>query len=195
LRIGILGGTFDPPHVAHLALARAAISHLELDEVIFMPVARNPLKHKPVSSAKQRLTMTEILIKDQPKMAVSNLEMVRGGQSYAVDTLGELQAAQPADYWFIIGADALKDLKLWKNPDKLLTLCRLAVAVRPPLSEESVKARIPEEYRDKVDLISMPPMDVASFDVRDRIHRGKPLGDMITPDVLDYIQQNNLYRD
>jgi len=195
LKIGVLGGTFDPPHAGHLALARAAIAQLELDEVIFMPVSRNPLKHKPVTSTKMRLAMTEALVADEPKTAVSNLEIVRGGQSYAVDTLAELQAAQPADYWFIIGADALKDLKLWKNPDRLLNLCRLAVAVRPPLTEEQVRSRIPEEYRGKIDLISMTPMDVASFDIRDRLHRGKPLGEMVPKGVLDYIDQNKLYRD
>jgi len=195
LRIGILGGTFDPPHLAHLALAHAALDQLQLDEVIFMPVSRNPLKHKPLTPPKTRMAMTEMLIKDEPKMAVSNLEIVRGGQSYAVDTMNELQAAQPAEYWFIVGADALKDIKQWKNPDKLLKLCRLAVAVRPPQTETDIKARTPEEYRDRVDVISMKPLDTASFDIRDRLFRGQPVSGMLPPDVLDYIQKSNLYRD
>ncbi|MEA2552477.1 MAG: nicotinate-nucleotide adenylyltransferase, partial [Fimbriimonadaceae bacterium] len=86
-RIGILGGTFDPPHEGHLAIARAAISQLELDEIIFMPVARNPLKRKPIATGKQRLAMTKLLLEDEPKVAISDLELSRGGKSYAVDTL------------------------------------------------------------------------------------------------------------
>ena len=194
MRIGILGGTFDPPHIAHLALAQSALEQLQLDEIIFMPVAKNPLKHKPIASAKQRLAMIELLIQHETRMAVSNLEMVRGGQSYAVDTLEELSVAQPAEYWFLVGADALKELKQWKNPDRLLKLCRLAVAVRPPQTETEVRARISDEYRDRIDLINMAAMDVASFEIRDRLARNKPLGDMVPEPVLDYIRQNELYR-
>ena len=194
MRIGILGGTFDPPHAAHLALAHAAIEQLSLDEVIFMPVARNPLKHKAIATAKQRMAMVEALLANEKQMAVSNLEIVRGGKSYAVDTLEELQVAQPAEYWFIVGADALKDLKDWKNPDRLLKLCRLAVAVRPPQTEADVRARIPEEYKDRIDLVHMPPMEIASFDIRDRIAREKTLGTMVPEPVLRYIRQNELYR-
>lgn len=194
MRIGILGGTFDPPHAGHLALAKAAIETLELDEVLFMPASRNPLKHKPVASAKQRLAMTQVLIKDEPKMAVSDLEISRGGQSYAVETLEELQAVQPADYWFIVGADALKDLTQWKNPDRLLKLCRLAVAVRPPQTETMVRAHIPEEYRDRVDLLNMAPMEIASFDIRDRLARRRPVGSSFPAALLDYVEKNKLYR-
>jgi nicotinate-nucleotide adenylyltransferase len=194
LKIGILGGTFDPPHVAHLALARAAIEQLELEEVIFMPVAKNPLKHRAMASSKQRLAMVELLIKGQAKLAVSDLEISRGGQSYAVDTLEELQAAQPADYWFIVGSDALKELANWKNPERLLRLCRIAAALRPPYSETQMVARIPEEFRDRVDFITMEPMEVASFDIRDRLAREKPVKPMIPDSVLDFIRQNKLYR-
>lgn len=194
MRIGILGGTFDPPHIAHLALAHAAIEQLDLEEVIFMPVAKNPLKHKAMASPKQRLAMTSLLIEGEPKLAVSDLEISRGGQSYAVDTLEELQAAQPAEYWFIVGADALKDLAQWKNPERLLRLCRIAAALRPPFSETQMVARIPEEFRDRVDFVTMPPMEVASFDIRDRLAREKPVKPMIPDSVLDYIRQNNLYR-
>ncbi len=194
MRLGILGGTFDPPHIAHLALAKAAIEQLELEEVIFMPVAKNPLKRRAMASSKQRLAMTELLIKGQPKLAVSDLEISRGGQSYAVDTMEELQAAQPADYWFIVGADALKDLSNWKNPERLLRLCRLGAALRPPYSETQMVARIPEEFRDRVDFVTMDPMEVASFDIRDRLAREKPVKPMVPDSILDYIRQNNLYR-
>ena len=194
MRIGILGGTFDPPHAGHLALARAAIQNLELDEVLFMPASRNPLKQRPIASAKHRLAMTQILIKDEPAMAVSDLEISRGGQSYAVETLEELQAVQPADYWFIVGGDALKDLTQWKNPDRLLKLCRIAVAVRPPQTESMVRAHIPEEYRERVDLLEMPPLDIASFDIRDRLARRRAVGNSFPTPLLDYVEKNKLYR-
>jgi nicotinate-nucleotide adenylyltransferase len=189
-----LGGTFDPPHEGHLAIARAAISQLELDEIIFMPVARNPLKRKPIATGKQRLAMTKLLLEDEPKVAISDLELSRGGKSYAVDTLEELQAAQPADYWFIVGADALKDLDKWKQLDRLLKLTRLAVAVRPPLTETQVVSRIPERIRDLVDLVKMSPVDIASFDIRDRLARQKPVAPLLPDRVIDYIRQNDLYR-
>lgn len=194
MRIGILGGTFDPPHIAHLALARAALEQLELDELIFMPAARNPLKHKPFTTAKQRMEMVTRLIEAESKMAVSNLEVSKGGRSYAVDTMEELQAAQPADYWFIVGADVLRDMDQWKQPQRLLKLCRLGVAVRPPQTETQVLAHLRSDIRERVDIIKMPPMEVASFDIRGRIFKGQPVAPTVPDRVLDYIRENNLYR-
>lgn len=194
MRIGILGGTFDPPHIAHLALARAALEQLELDELIFMPAARNPLKHKPFTTPKQRLEMVKRLIEEEPKMAVSDLEVSKGGRSYAVDTLEELQAAQPADYWFIVGADVLKEMDQWKQPQRLLRLCRLGVAIRPPQTETNVFAHLRSDVRERVDIVKMPPMDVASFDIRARIFKGQPVAPNVPDRVLDYIRQHNLYR-
>ncbi|MEA2551882.1 MAG: nicotinate-nucleotide adenylyltransferase, partial [Fimbriimonadaceae bacterium] len=100
----------------------------------------------------------------------------------------------PADYWFIVGADALKDLDKWKQLDRLLKLTRLAVAVRPPLTETQVVSRIPERIRDLVDLVKMSPVDIASFDIRDRLARQKPVAPLLPDRVIDYIRQNDLYR-
>src|ERR1041384_5745403 len=102
MKIGILGGTFDPPHNGHLAFAEAAVQTLELDEVLFIPANRNPLKpEKRQASAKDRLEMVRLMVEGKPQMAVSDIEIRRGGPSYAVETLDELHFVSPAEYWFL----------------------------------------------------------------------------------------------
>jgi len=195
MRIGIFGGTFDPPHIGHLALARAGLEQLQLDEVLFLPANRNPLKsRKAVTSGKHRLGMVEALVRNEPQMAVSDMELTRGGTSYTVDTLGELQVVQPADYWFLMGADSLKGLAEWKNPHRLLRLARLAVALRPPITDSDVLSRVPDEFRTRIDLLSMPPQEVSSTDLRDRLSRNQSVSAWIPQDVLKYISTHQLYR-
>lgn len=196
MKIGILGGTFDPPHVGHLSVARAALKQLELDEILFLPASKNPLKMRTVGTiGKHRLGMVEALIRNEEQMAVSDMELTRGGISYTVDTLGELHMVQPAEYWFLMGADSLRGLSEWKNPHRLLRLARLAVAVRPPLGEAEVVARIPTEFRERVDMVQMSPIDISSTDLRDRIKRNQNVSAWIPQDVLKYIATNQIYKD
>lgn len=195
MRIGVFGGTFDPPHSGHLALAQAALEHLDLDEVLFMPVNRNPLKRRgDLSPGKDRVEMIRLMIQSHPQFAVSNLEITRGGPSYTVDTMTELQMAQPADYWFLLGADAMKGIQDWKQPERLLRLCRLGVVMRPPHTETLVLGRLPQEVRDRVDLIPMKPYDISSTELRDRMSKKKPTAPWLDPAVLQYINANKLYR-
>jgi nicotinate-nucleotide adenylyltransferase len=195
MRIGVLGGTFDPPHIGHLQLAKAAIEQLELDEVLFIPANRNPMKsQKSETSAKHRMAMVERLVADEEGMAFTDMEITRGGPSYSVDTLNELHMVTPADYWFIMGADALKTFSSWKSPHRLLKLCRLAVALRPPLTVADVMLKLPEETRSKVDVISMPGIEIASSDLRNRMLQGKPVTQWLTPKVLQYIHTHKLYQ-
>lgn len=195
MKIGILGGTFDPPHVGHLALAKAAIEQLELDELLFIPANRNPLKtFKTETPAKHRIAMVERLLKDQPNMAYSDMEITRGGASYTVDTLSELQMVRPAEYWFIMGADALRGIASWKSPVRLLRMCRVAVAVRPPINVSDVMIKLPEEFKGHVDTIQMSGVDVSSSELRIRLHGGQNVTPWLTPEVLQYIQTNKLYR-
>jgi len=195
MKIGILGGTFDPPHVGHLSVARAALEQLELDEVLFLPANRNPLKtHKTSTPGRQRLGMVEALIRHEENMAVSDMELTRQGMSYTVDTLSEIQMVSPAEYWFIMGADSLRGFAEWKHPQRILKMARLAVAVRPPIGEADVLSRLPEEYRDRVDLIKMAPIDISSTDLRERLTRHLNVSAWIPQDVLKYIATNQLYR-
>lgn len=194
MRIGIFGGTFDPPHLGHLALAEAALTSLSLDEVIFLPANRNPLKERrDVTLGDRRLDMVRLLIRGRNGLAASDMEITRGGMSYTVDTLGELQMVQPAEYWFLLGADAVSGLSQWKNPIRLARLCRLGVALRPPYQAEDILARVPEEFKDRVDFIPMAPSETSSSDIRNRILESRPVTNLLTPEVLRYIQENRIY--
>ncbi len=194
MRIGILGGTFDPPHHGHLKLAEAAINALELDEVILLPANTNPFKSgQRTTPAKHRAAMAQLLQKRNAKLSFSDMEITRGGVSYTVDTLGELQMVHPGEYWFILGADAMKGFSEWKNPQRILRLCRLAVALRPPMTKEELERQIPDEFRDKVDLIEMPPTPESSTDIRTRLQKGQPIQNITPAEIVDYIRQNKLY--
>lgn len=194
MRIGVFGGTFDPPHEGHLALARAAQKSLELDEVVFVPAKRNPIKRRrTVASPRQRLDMVRLAIADEPKMSASDVEMTRPGPSYSADTMAELALTRPADYWFLLGSDSLAGLPDWHQPERLLRLCRLAVAIRPPATIAEVRRLIPDWARDRVDLVECSPHPASSTEIRDVIGRGlKPrwLGDA----VAEYVAREGLYR-
>ncbi|HLO98259.1 MAG TPA: nicotinate-nucleotide adenylyltransferase [Fimbriimonas sp.] len=194
MRIGILGGTFDPPHFGHLKLAQAAIEALHLDEVILLPASRNPFKqHTRAVPSEHRVAMCQLLQKYEPKIAVSDMELTRGGVSYTVDTLGELQMVHPGNYWFIMGADSLKGFKDWRNPERILRLCRLAVAVRPPHDLEDVKLMVHEDYLPKIDFIPIEPTEESSTEIREKLSRRHKITGLTPPEVVDYIRRHNLY--
>ncbi len=195
MRIGILGGTFDPPHKGHLDFGKAAIEVLGLDELLFLPANRNPLKKLRATPAAQRLAMVEQMISGERKMSASDIEISRGGPSYMVETLMELQMVKPGDYWLLLGADALKSFGQWKNPGKVLKLCRLGVALRPPTTETDIRARLTEDVKEKLDMVPMKPVDISATEIRDRIAKGSGLvAPFLEPGVLQYIKKNGLYR-
>ena len=196
MRIGIFGGTFDPPHNGHLALARACKAELALDEVLFVPAAQNPLKATgPRASATDRLAMLGLLVAGEDDMGVVDLEIRKGPPSYAVETLADLQMVQPADYWFLLGADALKGFGDWKNPQKLLRMARLGVVLRPSQADADVVTRFGESSRGRVDLVRMPPVEVSSTEIRQRIARGQTIAPYVPQAVLAYIEEKELYND
>jgi nicotinate-nucleotide adenylyltransferase len=194
MRIGVYGGSFDPPHRGHLALAKSAIAGLELDELLVIPAARNPLKSGVYASAKQRLEMVRLMAAGEAKMAVSDIEIQRDGPSYSFETLMELSYARPAEYWFIVGTDALKGIREWKNPEKLIRYCRIGAALRPGFPKEIVLAHVSEDVQAKIDWFEMPPTDISSSDVRERMRRGLSVSHLVEPKILQYIDKNKLYR-
>jgi len=194
MRIGIFGGTFDPPHNGHLDIAEAARRQLELDEVLFVPSNRNPLKPTKSAASKDRMEMVRRAVAGREGFAVSDIEIARGGPSYAYDTVSELVYMQPADYWWIMGSDALKTFEAWKNPDKLSRLCRLAVAVRPPTNLREIQERTSEWLLPRIDWIDIPPSDASSTDIRLRVQANKPVANLLPSNVLDYINERKLYR-
>ena len=194
MRVGLLGGSFDPPHAGHLAFAEAALEALELDEVVFLPTNRNPLKKEAGATPAQRMEMLRILVGDRPKMAISDVEITRGGPSYTVDTLSEFHFASPAEYWFLIGADAIRSLHQWKQPQRLMRLCRFGVALRPPMTETDLMSRLTPDVKERVDLVRMPLVDISSTELRDRVARGRPLKPWAPPALISYINEKKLYR-
>jgi nicotinate-nucleotide adenylyltransferase len=193
-KIGILGGTFDPPHLTHLALARAAMEQLQLDEVIFIPAARNPLKTSTTGvSAKRRMAMVKLMLTDEENMSVSDIELSRQGPSYTVDTLQELQFANPGNYWFILGSDAASSLASWKTPEKLAKYCRFAIALRPPHDKSTLRRYVPELVQPHCDLIEFKSSQLSATLIRQNIERGLDEEHHLHPDVWKYIKENKLY--
>jgi nicotinate-nucleotide adenylyltransferase len=207
-RVGILGGTFNPPHLGHLALARDARDELGLDRVLLMPVHTPP--HKPAGAGPgrggrlpapaQRLQMARLLVGDEPRLAACSLEIDRGGPSYTVDTLRDIHASNPdAELTFIVGADSATTLPSWREPEELLRLASLAVAARPGSDREQVSnalervaERPPPEGR--VRFLHMRPLAVSSSQARQRAARGEPIADLVGADVARYIADHDLYR-
>ncbi len=194
-KIGILGGTFDPPHLGHLAMAVAARDALGLDEVVFVPAYRNPLKTRlGITPAHRRLAMVKLLIGGEPSFSVSDIELTRGQLSYAVDTLSEMSFLRPAEYWFILGSDSLKRLYDWHQIEKLSRLTRFAAILRAPDTEEVALRDVPELYREVIDFVPMEAHPASSTKVRDAILTNRPYHHLVPEAVAEYIEKNELYR-
>jgi nicotinate-nucleotide adenylyltransferase len=187
-RIGILGGTFDPPHNGHLALATAAIAELELSKVIFIPARVPP--HKPagdVSPEQDRLAMLKLAISVDCRFELSEIEIKRDGPSFTVDTLARLKADNPGDeFLFLIGSDNVSEMENWHEPDQILKLVRVAATVRPGHS-------IRGKFADVIETFEMPPVDISSTAIRERVKSGESISGMVPGSVEDYIKSKGLY--
>jgi nicotinate-nucleotide adenylyltransferase len=194
-RLGVLGGSFDPPHVAHLAIASEACHALGLARVLFVPAAAPP--HKGAverTPAGERLEMAALAIDDDLRFAVSGIEIERG-LVYTADTLRALSVRYADhDLVFIMGSDSLLQLETWHAPDELLSLCSLAVAPRPGDSPEAIAAAAARWGGHRVTLLDVPLMDVSSSDVRARAARRRPIRYLVPHRVEQYILETGLYR-
>lgn len=193
MKYGILGGTFDPPHTGHLHVALEAKEALGLDEVIWIPANQNPNKSRKSSSAKHRFEMCRLAVTGKPGMAVSDIETTRGGPSFLVDTLEELTVHMPGTYWFILGADALGSFEDWKEPGKILQMCRLAVIKRPGTDMQTLMGRLSPEVLAAVDVIEAPAKAVSSSDIRDAARKREDYSYLVEPSVYGYIKEKGLY--
>ncbi len=202
-RRGIMGGTFDPPHAAHLALAAAAREALELDTVIFIPTGDPWLKAgRTISPAADRLAMVDLALDGLEWAESSRIEIERNGPTYTLDTVGELMTKRPGDWWFIIGEDSLIDLPRWHEPQRLVMRIRLAVARRDgadldpdrPLITDALRAALPG-IEDRFDPLPMPKMDVSATDIRTRVRDGLPTEGLLPDVVRSYIDTHGLYRE
>lgn len=202
-RIGVLGGTFDPPHRAHLALALAAREALELDRVIVVPAGEPWRKaEREVTKAEVRLALTKIAFEDLAWAEVSPIEVRRPGPSYTAETLLELQRAEDAEdaegpgaeWWFILGEDALVDLPHWRHPERIVAAARLAVATRGDLEAAEIEAAeaVPA-LAGRIDEVPFEPLDVSASAIRRQIAAGEATPDL-SPRVRHVIDELELYR-
>ena len=196
-RIGMLGGTFDPPHNAHLALAEAARATLQLDRVVVVP-AGDPWRKRDraVTPAAARVEMVRAAVAVHPWISVSTIEVDRDGPSYTAETLAAL--VQPDEqWWFILGADALADMPHWSEPNRILELARLAVARRPdstgPLLTPEVRATLPQ-IESRIDFVQMPQLDISATEIRRRIAASESTDDLLPHAVREVIDRLALYR-
>ncbi|WP_252311664.1 nicotinate-nucleotide adenylyltransferase [Sinobaca sp. H24] len=187
-RIGIVGGTFDPPHIAHLMLAEEALHSLNLDEVWFIPVYTPPHKNmKSDSTPEQRLELIKAAVNDHPDFHVSTIEYERRGPSYSIDTIRALKEEYTnASFYFIIGGDMKAQLHTWKDIELLKKLVTFAVADRPGYFAEKMD-------EDGIQYIEAPLLDISSTDIRERMRLGKSIRYYVTEEVRDFIEKQGLY--
>ena len=196
--IGIFGGTFDPPHFGHLAMAQEALHACGLARVLFMPNERNPLKQgEPISATAHRLAMTELAVRDNEQFEVSR-EDLGGGLSYTVDLLARLRASLgPRDELaFIAGMDVLHELPRWRDPLRVLELARLIAVSRPgqpSLSPAEMEQRLPGSSA-RITLVEAPGVAISSTELRERVAANKPIRYLVPDAVAAYVAEHGLYR-
>ena len=189
-RIGVFGGTFDPPHIAHLIAAQAIHEQLGLDRVLLVPAAVPPHKQdEPVSPGAVRLAMLEAAIGGDHRFAVSDLELRRDGPSYTVDTLRALREAHPdAELFLAVGADQLAEFDTWREPDAIAELATLVTFARA--------GKPPDTGGDwPVKPVDVPKMDISSTELRQRVARGKSIRFLVPEEVEVVIRFEGLYQD
>ena len=185
-RLGILGGTFDPIHVGHLAAASEVHFALGLDTVLLIPASAQPLKPAPTASGRDRLAMCQAAVANDPRLQVSDIDLARGGATYTVDTLGDLRKQHPAaDLFFITGADSLATLPQWKDYETLVTLATFVGVTRP--GHSLTKSDVPHV------LLEVPALAVSSTHVRDRVRAGAPINYLVPDAVAQYVHDHQLY--
>jgi nicotinate-nucleotide adenylyltransferase len=195
-RIGVLGGTFDPIHYGHLAIAEEARVVLGLERVLLVPAARQPLKRGAhVASPQQRIEMARLACAGNSALDVSPIEVERPGPSYTVNTLEQLRDAGLGELHFILGADALADLHRWYDAPRIPELARLVVIARPGHRPnlDAVAAQLPG-VRERITLIDGPGLAISSSELRSRIAAGRPIRYLTPEPVVEYIARNGLYR-
>ncbi|MCZ6681248.1 MAG: nicotinate-nucleotide adenylyltransferase [Candidatus Poribacteria bacterium] len=193
MKIGIMGGTFNPIHYAHLLSAEQVRDGLSYDKILFIPSARPPHKDlRDIIHPEHRYQMTCLATADNPYFEVSRIELDRVGPSYAIQTFKELQAfyGEGCELAWIMGADSLIDFKIWKDFDELLDICHFIATTRPNYRFDEV----PPELRNRIQFFSITAFDISATEIRERIRAGRSIRYIVPNAVAAYIERHQLYR-
>lgn len=192
MRLAIMGGTFNPPHLGHLICAEEVYDHFKFDKVIFIPSARPPHKdNNEVLDAQHRYMMTLLAVEANPHFEISRIELDRPGRSYSIETVRELKLeyGQDTELYWIIGADSILDMCIWKDVDELLDICNFVAINRPGYNLSKTDPR----FLKKVQLFKVTDVDISASEIRQRVEQGKTIKYLVPPDVENYIYENGLY--
>lgn len=190
-RIGLFGGSFDPVHNAHVALARLALSELALDELRWIPAGQPWQKARQLADAQHREAMVRLAIEGEPRFVLDRCELKRAGPSYTLDTVREMQDREPGREWFlIVGQDQYAGLHTWRDWRELLGRVTLAVANRPGATPSAH----PDVLRSPHRVVALPMMDISSTDIREHLAKGESVAELVPAAVAGYIDQHCLYR-
>lgn len=198
MKIGIMGGTFNPIHNGHLLLAEAAREELGLDKIWFMPSGNSYMKAGiTIASKEDRIQMTTLAIENNPYFELSLLETERAGATYTCDTLLQLKRDFPKyEFYFILGADSLLSIDRWKHPEIIMKNCVLTTAVRDGKMRETQEkaAELKERFQAKIRLLPERNIDISSTEIRTRIKEGRSVKYMVPENVLNYLRERSLYQ-
>ena len=191
-KIGILGGTFDQIHLGHLILAQELKEEIGLQKVVFVPSANPPHKEGTyISSAGDRLMMTQIAIQGNQDFSFSDLELKREGKSYTIDTIDEFKKLYPeSELYLLLGSDVLEELNSWKNPEIIFEDVKVVIAIRPGFDEIDEG----NGFVKKACLININGLNISSTQIRQKVKEGKSIRYLVPPEVEELIQAKNLYR-
>ena len=194
-RVGLFGGSFDPVHRAHVALARSALAALLLDEVRWLPAGRPWQKAaRAMTPAHHRVAMVELAIAAEPRFVCDRIEVDRPGPTYTIDTLLELRRREPGVDWvLLLGEDQFARLHTWRGWRELAAIATFAVAARPHAAA-AASSTPPPPARVAHERVPLPPMDVSATRIRERVARGLPIAGLVPPQVARYIESEHLYR-
>ena len=216
MRIGLLGGTFNPIHHGHLSVAEAVQKKLHLDRILFIPSGNPPHKKEAIPPAEHRLEMTRLALLNHSDFELCHIEVKRPGKSYSVETISELKHRRPDDrLFFIIGTDAFSDLPTWREPERLLSLCDFVVVSRPhhpfsalpdigpfrktnlpilhELDQKQGMATLPLTAKTSIHFVSIPPNPISASEIRRRLAAGKETKNLLPEPVASYIIKNKIY--
>ena len=197
-KIGILGGTFNPIHLGHILLARTALAQANLEKIIFMPSGVSYMKRNmSILPAHERMKLVELSIMEYSQFESSDMEILRGGNTYTYETLEVLSSRSPGDeLYFILGADCLYSMENWREPERIFRSCTVLAAVRDGVDQDSLKKKaddLKKKFEAKIRLLNLPRTDISSSEIRECLQQGKSISGMVAPAAEKYILERKLY--